>query len=889
MLSKALFQIYRLFLLAFPRPFRAESAPEMVETVRSRHAAVQARSGSIRLLRFWIRELAALLRTGIRLRLSQMRPSRDSLSHAAARSWYDLHHALRAVRRSPMFTTTAALTVALGIGSATVIFSFVQAILLSPLPYQSPDRLVRISTMWFGQRSTSLSEPEYHGFRTGARSLEAVVATRYAPRTLLHETPRRITTLQATHELFPVLGVAPQIGRAFTIEEELPDASPVALLSHGLWLEMFGGRPEVVGQSVDLGGRPVEVIGVMPPEFRFPTPEVAIWTPYPLDPASLDYWNNHYLHGYARLADGVDLETARVEIRAMGERFVAENQEFLSGFGFGTDLMPLFDDVVGEARTPLLALLCAVGFLLLIGCSNVANLLLARGETRKQEIAVRTALGASRRRILVQLLLESLVLAGIGGAIGLLLAPLGIASLKAAALDTIPRIHDVAIEPRVLFFAAAVTALTGLIFGMLPALTTSRSDLQTHLKEGGRSYGGSRRGNLSRRVLVTVEVGLSVILVIGAGIMLKSLGNMHRIDTGFRTENVLTMRLSLPNVGSPSEETVVFYEDLLEEIEALPGVTGAGAITHLPLLEGLGTLSIQIEGREVATIGEAPSAEVQQVTPGYFPAMDLRLREGRFVTRADNAGNRPVVVVNQAFSDRQWPGESAVGRRIKLYSSRLPWLEIVGVVGDERHNGLLSEPRPRMYMPHAQSIEAAYGTSLTMNVLVHGESVERLAGPIRAIVRDRNGAVPVYHVQTMEDVRSAAMVDRSYPTVLLTVFGLLALFLASVGIYGLVAFHVSQARHDIGVHLALGATAADVRRSVFSTGLTPVLAGIGAGLAGAFILMRLIGGLLYQVSPADPTVYLGVPALLLLVAASASLIPAARATRLDPVDVLRAD
>jgi predicted permease len=889
MLSKTMFQIYKLFLLAYPRAFRVESGPEMVETLRARYAAVRARSDSIRRARFWIRELRALLRTGIRLRLSHVKPPRFSFAQASSRTWYDLLHAIRSVRRNPMFTTAAALTVALGIGSATVIFSFVHAILLSPLPYQNPDRIVRINTMWFGQRGTSLSEPEYYGFRTQARSLASVVATYSTSRTLLHDTPRRITTLQATHEMFSVLGVAPQIGRAFTIEEEHPDAPAVALLSHGFWLEMFGGEPDVVGTSIDLGGRPHEIIGVMPPEFRFPTPEVAIWTPYTLDPTNMDYWNNHYLRAIARLADGVDLETARAEIRAMGERYVAEHQEFLSGFGFGTDLLPLFDDVVGEARTPLLLLLGAVGFLLLIGCSNVANLLLARGETRKQEIAVRTALGASRRRVLGQLLLESLALAVTGGVLGLLLAPLGIATLKAAALDTIPRIDDVAIDPQVMAFVAIVTILTGLLFGILPALTTSRFDLQTHLKEGGRSHTGSRRGNLSRRTLVAVEVALSVILVIGAGIMLKSLGNIRSVDTGFRTEDVLTMRLSLPTDAFESQQSVAFYEDLLEEVEALPGAATAGAVSRLPLFQGMGTASIQIEGREVTTIGEAPTAEVLQVTPGYFPTMDLMLRGGRFLTRTDHAGNLPVVVVNQSFVDRHWPQESAVGRRIKLYASRLPWLEIVGVVGNERHNDILGEPRPKMYMPHAQAPEAAYGTATTMNLVVHGEAVERLAGPIRAIVRDMNGAIPVYHVQTMEDVKSAAMVDRSYPTVLLTLFGLLALFLASVGIYGLVAFHVNQARHDIGVHLALGATAQNVRWRVLGLGMAPVLAGVAAGLAGAFGLTRMIGGLLYEVSPIDPAVYVGVPALLLLVAMTASLIPATRATRLDPVEVLRAE
>jgi predicted permease len=447
----------------------------------------------------------------------------------------------------------------------------------------------------------------------------------------------------------------------------------------------------------------------------------------------------------------------------------------------------------------------------------------------------------------------------------------------------------VTIDLRIVIFTSTITILTGLVFGLLPALTGSRSDLNTHLKEGGRTGIGSGRSNLNRKVLVAIEVALSVILVIGAGVMLRSLGNMRKIDTGFRTEDVLTMRLSFPDGSAEAREPIAFYEQVLEEVRALPGVTGAGVVSRLPLSQTMGTASIQVEGRVVATIGEAPGSEVQQLTPGYFEAMDVTILEGRGITPADNADNRPVVVVNQAFARKHWPGESAIGRRIKLFAPRLPWLEIVGIAGDVRHNGLLAEPRPKMYIPHAQSGESAYGIAQTMNLVVHGESVERLAAPIRSIVSHVNSSVPVYRVQTMQEVKSAAMVGRTYPTLLLTLFGLLALFLASIGIYGLVAFQVNQGSHDIGIHMALGATRGHVRQMVVGKGLIPVFLGIAVGLTGAVGLTRMLNSLLYEVSSLDLPVYLGVSAILLLVATTACLLPAVNATRLDPVVALRSE
>jgi putative ABC transport system permease protein len=887
--SRVPFRIFRMLLLTFPREVREESGAEMIETVRRRAEEMRTRTGARGRAHFWARELTAVLRGGLRLRLAGAREGFRALAPLPSQGWYELRLGLRSLARNPAFTATGALTVALGIGATTVVFSFVEGILLSPLPYEDPGGLVMISTV--EGRGGSESEPEFMAFRTEAKSLEAVAATRGVSRTLqVDGQPRRIVTLETTHELFRILGVPPTLGRSFTDEEDVRGAPRVAVLSYGLWMEMFGADPAVLDRSLTLDGEPYQVIGVMPAGFHFPSSETALWTAYRIDSANLDYWNNHYLRVYGRLKEGVPLGAARAEIRAMGERFVAEHGEYLEGLGYSSDLVLLSEQIVGPTRTPLLVLLVAVAFLLLMGCTNVANLLLARGESRRQESAVRSALGAPRARMVLHSMMESISLAMVGGTVGVLVAVVGVRAIRSFAGDTIPRAEEIGIDPGVLAFTAAVTILTGLLFGLLPALATGHSDLQTHLKEGGRSLSGSRRARTTRRLLVTSEVALAVVLVIGAGIMVRSVVKLYRSDPGFRTENVLTTRVSLPEDGIAGEQDpAAFYQGLLDRVESLPGVSSAGAVSRLPLFEGIGLWSIQIRGREVANIGNAPVAELEQVTPGYFRTMDLALREGRFLEKTDDAGARMTVVVNEAFEREHWPGESALGRQVKLFSHDLPWMEIVGVVGNERHGSLQAEPRPKMYVPHVQASQSTYGAEGTMNLVVFGENVKHLAGPIRALVSRMNSAAPVYNVQTMEAIKAGAMADHSYPTILLTLFGVVALFLASVGIYGLVAFDASQGRHDIGVRVALGATGADVRRRVVGGGLVPVGVGIGLGMAAAIGLTRLLGSLLFRVSPLDPTVYVGVPVVLLLVATTASLFPAVRAARMDPADVLRAE
>lgn len=869
--------LLRWILLLFPEDQDGIRRSEMEETFLDGYGAARAP------VAYAARELWGLFRTGVAERMDLQRP------RLPRQVGYELKFALRSLRRSRGFTAAAALTIALGVGATTLVFSFVDGILLEPLPYRDPAGLVVLST--FQGRATSVSEPEFMAFRTGARTLDAVAAAEGFARTLqVGGEARRVSTLAVTHELFPMLGVGPVLGRTFTQDEDVRDGAQVAVLSHALWLELSGGDPGVLDETITLDGRSYRVVGVMPRGFTFPSPETVLWTPYPIDAANLDRWNNHHLAAYARLRDGVDLSAAREEVRAMGERMVEEHGEFLEGLGFTADLEPLTEKLVGSTRTPLTALMVAVSLLLLIGCANVANLVLARGEGRRQEEALRVALGASRTRLVVRSLLESLSLAALGGALGVGVAVWGIDVIKAVAGSDVPRLQDVAVDLRVLAFAVAATVGTGLLFGLLPALSVSRTHLHRTLVEGGRSASSSRRARRTRRTLVAAEVALSAVLVVGAGVMLRSVSKLYGSDPGFRTEGVLTLRVSLPQDGPGAEaDPADFFRRLVERAEGLPGVASVGAVERLPLYQPIGLSSIQIGGREVANIGDAPIAEAEQVTPGYFTTMDVRLREGRLLQGRDDGGGAPAVVVNEAFRRQILGGETAVGERVRFFSAGSPWMTVVGVVADERHEGLDRAVRPKMYFPHAQAGLVRRRAARTLTLVLHGQEVERLAGPLRTLVHEMNSGVPVDHVRTMASVKAASMTHRSYPTLLLSVFGLAALALASVGIYGLVAFDVNQRRHDIGVHVALGATGTQVLWMMVKDGLAPVAVGIVAGLVGAVGLTRLLASLLYGVSPVDVMVFAGGPAVLLLVAVSATLVPARRAAGLEPGTVLRSE
>ena len=800
----------------------------------------------------------------------------------------DIQLILRSLRRTPLFSSLSVLIIALGIGAVTIMYTVVKSVLLEPLPYHDPDRIVRltVTTNNWGT-SVSLSEPEFMALRTEAGTLRDVTVVQSRQHLLQSEEPHYIRTVHSSWELFPLLGVTPLHGRIYTAEDDIPGAEPVVVLSHAFWMGEGRGDPELIGNALIIDGVPHTVIGVMPAGFSFPSPEITLWKPYCIDPADLNTWNNHYLWVYARLSDGVQLTEALTEITMMGERFVNEHPEIYSDWGFSLGGRPLMDDVVGEVRTTLLFLLGITSFFLLITCTNVTNLLVARGETRGREIAIRTALGASQHRITILLLVESGVLAVIGGILGLILSILGVAGVARAATGIIPRISEVSVDLGVLLFTLTVTCVTAALFGLMPILQARRLDVQTQLREMGRSLTGRRSGTRLRRWLIATEVALSVVLVTGAAMMIRSLNNLHQFDLGYETEDRLTMQVILPEFLEREDAVIEqFYADLLEQVRALPGVDNAAAIEYLPLTTSLGTWSILVEGEGTSNIGEAPGSYFLQITPDFFTTMGIEMITGRAFTRQDGSGSQPVVIVNEAFVRRHWPDGEAVGKRIKLFDSEKPWLEVVGVIRDVRHESVLIEPFPCMYIPIAQAAVSSYQARWWMTIVVHGTGALGSAGPMRSIIQEMEPAAIVNNVRMMEEVHRGSLADRALPTSLLSLFSAMALLLALAGVYGLVAYLAAARRSEFGLHMALGARPADIRRLVLSQGLYPVLVGIGCGLVAIYLLGGLVQQFLFGIGRLDLVSYVAVTGLLTATALAAGFLPASRSARIDPVQVL---
>jgi predicted permease len=653
----------------------------------------------------------------------------------------------------------------------------------------------------------------------------------------------------------------------------------------------------VVGRAVTLDANPYTVVGVMPSGFEFPHRSVEIWRPLWLDTTIPQLRADHNLFVVARLADGVTLAEAQREFAAYGRRVAEEFPENYKTFQFGVSAVSLHSSTVGDAQTPLLLLLAAVILLLLIACANVASLLLVSYEAREHELAVRSALGASRGRIVSQVLAECLVLALGGGLVGLLFTRLGLDGLLALVGDFLPRAENVRLDLRVISFTVVISVAAGLLAGLLPAIRTSTQHPAGALSGGGRSLIAGGRSAL-RRLLVAAEVALAVMLVISAGLMIRSVVGLYRVDPGFRTDGVLTVRVTLPTEGYRTPSRVgEFYGSLEHRVKALPSVRTAGIGWRLPLSTGYDNLSILIEGHEVETIGEAPTALFQIVSPGYFEALGLAPIHGRILDASDTVGRPFVAVVNQAFQRRLLDGGDAVGTRIRLWGDEQPWVEIVGVVGDIRNTELDSDPRPISYFAHAQILldqippDHYYARNARdMAFVVHADGdPSKLAGEIRGIVRQLDPSVPVTHVRTMTEIIADAATPRTFPTVLLVVFGCVALMLATVGVYGVVAYVASTRAHEIGVRMALGADRSHVRGMMLWQGMAPVAAGVLLGVAGAAAMARLFSSLLFEVAPTDPATLLAVPLLISVAAATASFIPALRASRVDPVSVLRSE
>jgi len=807
----------------------------------------------------------------------------------------DLRYAIRTLAREPGFTLVALVTLALGIGANTAIFSIVNAVLLRPLPYHEPERVVLLWSHWTNWTKTWVSEPELADYEQ-ARSLEYVAGFSSTSFNLTGgpgSEPLRVLAAQVQAPMFDALGAKPLIGRVFSADEDRPGRERVVLLTEGLWRSRFGSDPSVVGRTIDLDAVAYTVVGVLPASLRLPLDYATrtltqIWVPLALGPVDPQERGNHGINALGRLKPGVTLPQAQAEIDTITRGFLRQYDD-LYDETFGLTLVPAPIEVFGDIRPALMILLLAVGAVLLIACANVANLLLARSESRQKEIAVRVALGAGRHRIVRQLLTESMALSVVGGAAGIALAYALTQGLVALDPLKIPRVQDIALDARVLAFTAAISALTGVLFGIVPALQSSRTDLQSVLKEGGRD---SRVGaGWLRRVLVTSEIAASVVLVAAAMLLARSFARLLDVDAGFNPAHVLTLRTSLPNATyTDSAAMVRAYAEVGRRLRESPGVQAAGAVTGLPMASTRGDWGIRIEGRPMDP-REGLAADWQVVTPGYFEALGTPLRGGRTFSDADTASSLPVIVVNETMAKKYWPGVDAVGRRMTMGSNDR-WITVVGVVADIHHRGLDMEPRPEMYRPHTQF---RYGGADAPAVPMMTWAVRTTDDPraavsyARAAVSAVDARLGISDVATMDAVVADSTSDRRLNMLLFVLLGTLALALATVGVYGVVAYSVSQRTHEIGVRMAIGARPNDVVRLMLGEGGRLAVAGVVAGSLIALAAARLIRGLLFEVSATDPLTFVAVAGGLLAVALLASYIPARRATRVDPMIALRGE
>jgi putative ABC transport system permease protein len=813
----------------------------------------------------------------------------------------DVRYAFRGLARSPGFAAVALLTLALGIGASTAIFTVVDAVLLRPLPYPDPDELVRVRPSWEGTPVARLSPAEYLDLRE-LEVFAGVGVYAFGTANLTGEgEPERLQAAFASWGVLPALGLSPARGRAFGPEEDETGAR-VALLSHGLWTRRFAADPDVVGDRILLNGNAWEVVGILPEAFLLPedlasSGPAEILLPLGIDPAATSARGSHYLFGVARLAPGVSREAALGAVAAAGEAMVAAwPDDYPRDMGFRLEAPSLADEVLGGARPALRVLVGAVAFLLLIACANVANLLLARAEARERELTLRRALGAGRRRIFRQLMVESVVLALLGSVLGAGVAWLASAGLLALQPPDLPRIRDVGVNGSALVFGTLLASLTGVLFGLFPALRVSREDPARSLA-GGRGGAGRRRGGRLRQALVAAQVSAALVLLTGAGLFVRTLVGLLSTDPGYRTEGVLTAEVALPSARYAEQvEVSLFFDRLLARLGSTPGVTGVGAVSNLPLAAPLGDLNFRIEGRPVAEGDVSPRADWQVVTPGYLEAMGVPLLQGRLITAADHGDAPGVVVLGRTAAARYWPEGGALGARFVLGGGAAPGeVTVVGIVEDVAHAELGAGPTAQMYLPHAQFRFWNGGgpvRSLDL-VLVSAGDPGQAAATLRDAVRALDPELPVASVRTMEEVVAVSLARSRLLAWLVGAFAALALALASVGIYGVTAYAVGRRTRELGIRMALGAGAPRVLAMVMGEGVRTLLAGLLVGALGALLLTRALtrglGELLYGVVPWDPVTLAGAAALLAAVGGAAFLFPAWRATRVDPATPLRAD
>ncbi len=797
----------------------------------------------------------------------------------------DLNYAVRMLGKKPSFTAIVLLALAMGIGANTAIFSVVNAILLRPLPYKNFDRIYMI---WMDNPKLGVAEdwhsyPNYVDFKEQNQVFEDMAAFNDRSFNLTGTgDPVRVMGAWSTASLFPVLGAEAALGRTFTQEEEEPGKDLVVVLSNGLWKRRFGGDTGIVGQSISLNGINRMVLGVMPASFGFPEKKTEFWIPIPVSPQRR---HERYAIGYkavGRLKPGVTMEQAQADMGAIAKRI--DDQYFQSGYGI--NLVRLRDQDTRKVKPALLVLLGAVAFVLLIACTNVANLLLARAAMREKEISIRLALGAGRSRIIRQLLTESALLALFGGAVGLLLAIWGLDALVALSPADIPRLDQIGIDGKVLGFTFAVSLLTGFIFGLVPALQASNPDLNDSLKEGGRGSTGGIRGARVRNLLVVSEIALSLVLLIGAGLLIRSFMRLQEFNLGFNADKLITMRIQLPRSKYREEKQIAsFYTQLLERMESVPGVQSVGAIADMFLTDTASSTNFAIEGRPAPVGAEQIEVPFDAVSPSYFRVMGIPLLSGREFDERDIAGATPVVIINQTFALRFFPGEDPIGKRFAyggLAGPNNPWITIVGIVGDMRRTGFDRPVRPETFLPEAQAGDNAL-TIVARTATDPASLAGNLRNEVWAIDKDQS----VYDVKTMQQTLSEMMSQRRFNMLLLGIFAAVALTLAAVGIYGVISYSVTQRTHEIGIRIALGAERSHVLSLIVGQAMLHAGAGIAIGVIASAALTRLMSSLLFAVSATDPITFVAISVLLAGVALLACWIPARRASRVDPMVALR--
>ena len=796
----------------------------------------------------------------------------------------DVSYSLRVLLKSYAFTIVVILTLALGIGANTAIFSFANGILLRPLPYPQSERLAVLeeTALKRGVDSMSISYPNFLDWREQNTVFQDIGCYYGTNRFSLSGAgePVEVRGSRITHGLLEILRVSPILGRTFTANEDRPDEDAVVILGYDMWQRNFAGNPNVLGQKIVISNRPRTVIGVMPRGFRFP--EISeLWVPLALTPQMFTR-TDHGLSSIARLKDGVTIAQAQSELDAIALR--VEQQNPVTNEGLGVKVTSMRDNLAGDYREGLLILLGVVGCVLLVACVNVANLMIARATARQKEFALRTALGAGRWRIVRQVLIESLLLAIVGGVLGFVLSLWALRLLLKAIPGQLPFWMNFSIDLRVLGFTIGITLLTGLIFGAAPALQTSRVDLNDTLKEGGRGTGGGGRGR-SRSLLVVTEIALSLVLLVGAGLMIQSFLRLRRVNVGLEPHNVLTSVCILPNAKyTKGEQRAAFFKQLVERVRNLPGVQAASATATVPLSGGNWGRSITVEGYPVLSVGTAPIIQHTVVTPDYFRTMGIPLLAGRDFNDSDTTGSQLVTIVDERLARQYWPNESPIGRRVRFGppEDNEPWHTIVGVVGAVRHQRMQEETRQSVYMAHQQI--PVGGMSLVTRTT---SDPKELTPAIRREVAQLDSDLPVSRVATMEEVIAESIWQPRLYATLFAVFAGGALLLALIGIYGVMAFLVQTRTHEIGVRMALGATARDVFKLIVGRGMKLTVIGVVIGIAGAVALTRLMHSLLFNTSATDPIVFILISLLLSVAAFLACYLPARRAAKVDPLIALR--